>query len=161
MDIPSLAPSSSSLSSMHSNFAGSKSNPYILHVDSNYPERNREFDIHHMDTIEHGDFHRSGYNIRVKTYITDVPFWSAQMQNGIPDHEDRAILVKGPSRDATHDLIDEYHRKLDCAHTKDAHSKTSIAISQAPERQVSYWLLLFKEGVKLDNVVFSGDNQLV
>jgi hypothetical protein len=150
-------PPSLSSTTEESSFEGSKLNPFIQHVNSDFPERNREFDIHHMDTIEHGDFDRSGYNIRVKTYVTDGHLWSAQMYNGAPGYEDRAILIKGPSRDATHGLIDEYHRKLDCVNTKDAHSKASIAISHAPERQVSYWLLLFKEGVKLDNVVFAGD----
>jgi hypothetical protein len=145
---------SSSLSSTYSSFDGSKSNPYIQHVNSDFPKQNREFDIHHMGKIEHGDFDRSGFNIRVKTYITDKDLWSARMYNGVPGYEDWAILVKGPSRDATHDTIDDYHRKLHCANTKDAHFQVSIATSLAPERQVSYWLLLFKEGVKLDTIFF-------
>ena len=111
MEVPSLA--ESSLSSTESSFEGSKNNPYIQHVNSDFCERNREFDIHHMDTIAHGDFDRSGYSIRVKTFVTDGYLWSAQMYTKAPGYEERAILVKGPSRDATHDLIEEYHRKQD------------------------------------------------
>ena len=72
------------------------------------------------------------------------------------DYSNQAILIQGPSRIfwMNHQ---GYHRKKVCASTEKAHLATINAIKADVSCQFSYWLLIFPEGVVLDNVIFSHD----
>jgi hypothetical protein len=140
-----------------SSHEGSKINPYVINVDVEHPERNREFDIEFVQQIKHNNYIRSGYHIRVNVGVKDLDLWQAKMVQQGEGFENRAILVKGPSRPFWMNCTLEYHRKLTCDSTKDAHLASVDEIKQDAERQFSYWMLVFPKSVTLDNAVFSGD----
>ena len=70
-------------------------------------------------------------------------------------------LIKAPSRSSWFDNVADYHRRGLCAQTKDAHSSTASKIRIDPDRGVQYHLLVFDEGVVLDNGVLSGDPLII
>jgi hypothetical protein len=145
--------STTSTSGLHE---GSKSNPYVINVDVQHPERNREFDIDFVETMKHGDYIRKGFHIRVNAGVLDVDLWEARMYQG-EGYKNRAILVKGPSRTSWMDNLESYHRKGKCELTRVAHIATHNDISNNKDRQVAYWLLVFPAYMTLNNEIFSGD----
>jgi hypothetical protein len=153
---PWLDPSSVSKTS-ETSFEGSKLNPHIIYVQPEWPERNREFDIEFVNRIKHGDYTRSGFHIRTQASIKDINIWSASMYQE-SGYENRAVLVKGPSRSHWLNNVDDYHRRTGfCNETKETHLSTVSKIATNEDRQVKFWLLIFNEDVTLDNVIFSGD----
>jgi hypothetical protein len=140
-----------------SSFLGSKTNPHIIQVDPEFPEKHREFDIEFVERMKHGDYFRSGYHIRTEVGVKDPDLWSATMCQEA-GYENRAVLVKGPARSCWFRNVDQYHRRDFCTKTKEAHSSTEsmLAFDKKICRE-QYWLLVFKEDVLLDNVIFSGD----
>ena len=139
----------------HANDSGTRANPYQIHVNLERPEDNREFDVELIQQIEHGNHTLSGVHIRRLTAVQDFMIWEATVSRD-PDFKDRAILIKGPSRDFWFNQIEEYHKDMDCAATKRAHLATAGEIASDEERHFKYWLLIFPESIILDNGVFSG-----
>jgi hypothetical protein len=138
-------------------FEGSRSNPYIIRVDTNFPERHREFDVEYVDRIQHGEYVRQGYHIRANVSVADAGLFEATMftGNGL---NDRAMLIKGPCRSSWHSQVDEYHRRSGfCENTKEKHANTKDVIKTDESRWFHYWLLIFPVGIVLDNVILSGD----
>jgi hypothetical protein len=128
----------------------------VIHVDPLFPERHRQFDIEYIERIKSGDYVRSGFHIRTQSSFHDCDTWEANMHYG-GGFDDRAVLVKGPSRSSWFSNVQDYHRRGFCNETKDSHVSTANAIKKDEARQVQYWLLIFDEKVTLDNVIFSGD----
>jgi hypothetical protein len=71
---------------------------------------------------------------------------------------DRAVMVKGPSRSYWMSNAEMYHQKGGFQITKNAHKKTDTAIEMDPNRQTSFYLIVFPKGIILDNYIFSGNN---
>jgi len=139
---------------------GSRDNPYIINVNVTNPEGNREFDIQEVDKILHNNWARQGFHIRTHIGVHDKKYWNATMYRERPELEDRAILVTGRCRPSVYDEIDEYHRKqYSCQATKTKHRNTAGEIKQDPGRLFKHWLLIFPEGIVLDNVIISGDHR--
>jgi hypothetical protein len=71
----------------------------------------------------------------------------------------RSILITGPSRDAWIRKTKKFHLKdkIQCAATKKSHQHTDLQIEKDFKRKKSYWLLIFGEGVILDNRIFETD----
>jgi hypothetical protein len=142
---------SSSASSDPSGMNGSKANPWIIYVDCGLPERNREFDIEYVPSINHGKYVRPGFHIQTNTSHKDQTKWSASMVDS------RRVLIKGPSRSDWFNHLGSFHRRDECQTTKDRQTETSQAIKKNEDRQIQYWLLIFDATVTLDNVILSGD----
>ena len=53
---------------------------------------------------------------------------------------------------------DHYHGKLTCEATKASHEATQFSIRANPVRKTCFWLLVFPEGIALDNRTLGGDN---
>jgi hypothetical protein len=51
----------------------------------------------------------------------------------------------------------QYHQFFRCNENKDSHISTVSKLANNEDRRVQHWLLIFKEDVTLDNVIFSGD----
>ena len=130
---------------------GTKTKPYIIQVDIHHPERNREFDILRVGGIIHNGYTRNGFHIRRSIAVPDHELWEATIPQNLPSYEKRAVLIKGPSRDFSIRDSDRYHRKMACNATKNAHMATEIKIEDDLGLQSSFWLLLFPEGIILDN----------
>jgi hypothetical protein len=138
---------------------GSKSNPHMIFVNPEYPEKHMQFDIQHVESFKQGDFVRSGFHIRAQTSVQDKHIWDATMFNGYETRS--AILIKAPSRSSWFDNVTSYHRRGECAQTKDAHSSTASKIKTDSDRGVQYHLLVFGEGMILDNGVLSDDPKCI
>jgi hypothetical protein len=55
-----------------------------------------------------------------------------------------------------------YHETgVDCQVTKTAHEKTDTAIKADPNRQTSFFLIVFHQGLILDNYIFSGNDTVL
>jgi hypothetical protein len=130
--------------------------PISSQVDPEWPERHQEFDVEYVQRIKHGDYVRSGYHIRTEVGLKDKDLWSAVMYQGA-GFENRAVLVKGPCRSFWYDKIEDYHRRGFCNETKDSHISTLSKLANNEDRRFQHWLLIFKEDVTLDNILFSGD----
>jgi hypothetical protein len=107
--------------------------------------------------MEHNNYTRSGFHIWTQTAVQDLDLWEATVYTSDPNLQNRAILIKGPSRCWWFSQAGKYHSDLSCLATKKAHSATVGDIEQDTERHSAYWLLVFPENIVLDNVIFSGD----
>ena len=155
---PDLSWTSLSEATSEASFVGSRSNPYIIKVDTRWPERHRNFDVKYVDRIKHGEYVRQGYHIRSNVSVADATLFEATMfaGNGL---KNRSVLIKGPCRSAWHNEVEDYHRRKAgfCENTKEKHGNTADAIKIDEIRRWHYWLLIFPEDVVLDNAVISGD----
>jgi hypothetical protein len=144
---------------------GSFRNPWIVQVNLQRPEANREFDIEHITGIDQDEIYsRNGFHIRRTVAAPDHDDWTAT----IPTHyktqySKRVIMIKGPSRDYWQRATEKYHENghVNCLATLKAHSATGIAIEEAPARQWSYQLLVFPPSVVLNNHIFSRDEEVL
>jgi hypothetical protein len=145
--------------------SGTEQYPWIVQVDSQRPEANRDFDIQfvqHMDQDE--IYSRNGFHIRRTVAPQDHEKWEATIPNGYdPQYAGRLILVKGPLQDYWQRSAETYHstNKIKCPATKMAHSASEIAISGTTDRLWAYYLLCFGPEIALDNQIFSKDEYLV
>jgi hypothetical protein len=136
-------------------------------IDVWYPERNGPmFDIEKLQEVEHKNYFHTAYHIRMSIPLPDYLWWEAF----VPDPREfpsllklygRVIMLRGPSRafwlwDAARCHMDT--AKFDCPKTKQRHDKTDTAIENDPSRKYSYHLLVFPQGVVLDNSIFSDNN---
>ena len=74
-----------------------------------------------------------------------------------PTDKTWSILIQGQSRPSDYDKLEEYHRNDFCGHTKSAHENTKKSIKNNPDRQATWYKLVWPESTVLDNVILSGD----
>jgi hypothetical protein len=148
---------------------GSKRSPWIIMVNDEFPERNREFDIQWVQKMKRDGWDRWGFNIRKAVCILDYQKWTARIPKfgGVSTDQypvyplsylNRLIVVNGPSQDSWVKNVNRFHQgtgKFTCSATKDAHTATQTAIKNNPERQESFWLLVFPQGIQLNNQILS------
>ena len=105
-------------------------------------ERNRNFDIQHVDNINHDDyFNRSGYHIRKTVAPPDMNSWMAEVPTGEYESiwEGRLIRVKGAAQDFWLRDTERYHAgigkesKVKCEATYRAHIATEVAIEESKD----------------------------
>ena len=139
---------------------GTKGNPHIICVDTKFPEAHREFDIEEIDRIEHEHWAVKGYHIRTDVGCHDKKEWIAKMvmYNGEPD---KAILIKGKTRKSCYNELATYHHTNTLKFVKEKHLKTKAQLKENADRDYSFWLLVFPQGVVLDNSILSGNNKTV
>jgi hypothetical protein len=158
-------PSTSVPTSWTVNQNGLLENPWILEVNIQRAEANRDFDIEHVQNIDQDDTYvRNGFHIRRMVAAEDHDDWTATIPtNYEPQYAKRIILVKGPSRDYWQRCTHKYHQDghVRCEATKKAHSATEIAIEEDPGRQWTYYLLVFPPSIQLYNLIFSRDEEVV
>ncbi len=72
----------------------------------------------------------------------------------------RVVVVKGPSLPYSFRSWNFYHRQrnIPCEKTSSAHKKLDGQIGANPERQSHYHVIVFPEGVTLDNLILSANN---
>jgi hypothetical protein len=164
----SLAGSTSSAPFSWSSYQnGTQKNPWIIMVDIEYPERNREFDIQFVENMKRGKYERNGFHIRVTVAALDFKKYSATLppQSQYPaEYKKRIIIVKGPSHNAWYKNYKLYHaagNKVNCTSTAKSHKQTTLKIGKDLERQEVYWLLVFPSCIQLANQVFSDDEFVV
>ena len=94
-------PSTSVPTSWMVNQNGLLENPWILEVNIQRAEANRDFDIEHVQGIDQDDIYvRNGFHIRRMVAADDHDDWTATIPtNYEPQYAKRIIMVKGPSRD--------------------------------------------------------------
>jgi hypothetical protein len=142
---------------------GTKSHPYIILADPSHPERNSPFDITSFEGVEYNDYDHNGFHIRMAVASPDMNDWKAFIPSSkefpkLASLIGRAVVVKGPSRNYWMTDAEMYHQKAECQVTKTAHEKTDTAIEADPDRQKSFYLLVFDKRLILDNYIFSGNN---
>jgi hypothetical protein len=144
---------------------GSWENPWIVKVDVERAESNRDFNVEHVVGIDQDDMYtRNGFHISRTVAAPDHEEWTATIPTHIErQYAKRVIMIKGPSQDFWQRLTEKYHEDghVACAATKRAHSATEIAIEDAPGRQWSYFLLVFPPSIILTNLIFSRDEEVV
>ncbi len=139
---------------------GTLINPFVIHVDLEFPERNREFEVERVKGIIHKQHTHDGFHIRTSVPPPNLSLWEATIPEDFPEYwKNRVIQVKAPSRDywfrsrselySKHPKIDQMTmRKLDATHLK---------VKKDINRQWTYYLLVFPESVELANA-FSDDD---
>ena len=138
--------------------SGLKSNPIIIYVNKDYPERNREFHIQYVKAFEQGEYKRNGWVIRTGVCSQDRATWSAAIYSTSKVNlANRAVMVKGPSRPHWMHMDTEWTTKINCAATTSYARNTTNSINGNEDRQYKYWLLIFPEKTHLANEIISGD----
>ena len=143
---------------------GSKDRPYLVFVNLLHPEKTRDFEVEFVRGIKKDGFQRCGYHIRKIVDVPDHGSWEARvacdLPNGMEIYKDRAISIKGPSQGFWFRNHERYTDRLNCESTIDALSLTcaELATKKNEYRHYSHWLLLFPEGIVLDNSIFSEDD---
>jgi hypothetical protein len=140
---------------------GTRERPYITMVNTKFPERNREFHVVLIRNIKHKKHTRRMYHIRTSCDIPDYEQWEAT----IPDFSDstppvllnRVVLIKGPSRAFWLRDMDRYNRKVACGITREELEAAEVGIEEDTTRAEAFYLLVFPQGVVLDNTIFSND----
>jgi hypothetical protein len=146
---------------------GTKSRPYIILADPSHPEHNFPFDITPFEGVEYNDYDHNGFHIRMAVASPDMNAWQAFIPSSkefpkLASLIGRAVMVKGPSRNYWMSDAEMYHKKgIDCQVTKTAHEKTDTAIKADPNRQTSFFFIVFHKGLILDNYIFSGNSTIL
>jgi hypothetical protein len=146
---------------------GTKLRPYIILADPSHPEQNFPFDVTPLEGVEYNDYDHNGFHIRMAVALPDMNAWKAFIPSSkefpkLASLIGRAVMVKGPSRNYWMSNAGLYHQKgVDCQVTKTAHEKTDTAIKEDPNRQTSFFLIVFHKGLILDNYIFSGNNTVL
>jgi hypothetical protein len=148
-------------SGLHQIGNGTKEHPYILCINVNHPEHNREFNIERVSNIEHNSYTRNGFYIRLPVAPVDFDQWEASIPTHYPTLQQRVVQVKGPSRSFWIRSTEWYHKKISCTAMQHVHAATKLEIDANDFCQVSYWLLVFPENITLDNQIFSNDSIIV
>ena len=148
---------------------GTKTNPYITFVDTKFPERNGGmfgFQVNFVSAIQHENFRREGYKIRVNVSPLDYEEFEMTIpsEHEFPQFTGRCTLLKGPSRVFWHrenDIFEETaDDNIDDA-TKSAFSRDTLQVKKDETRHNSYLLFVFPVGTFLDNNIFSGASSRV
>ena len=149
---------------------GTKSNPYITFVDTNFPERNGGmfgFEVSFVNDIQYQNYKRKGYKIRASNIIPmDFEHYNMTIPpyNYFPQFAGRCTLLKGPSRVFWHrenKIFQEVlETELDSA-TKNAFKRDTVSIRREEICHHSYHLFVFPVDTVLDNNIFSGASKHV
>ena len=109
--------------------------------------------------ILHGGWSRKGIVVRKEIDIPDVTEWQASMYRSAPyDKKDQAVLIQGLKRSSNYENWEAFNRRVGhCASLKEMMRNTSVALVSDQDRKIGYYLLVFPEGIELDNVIISGD----
>ena len=114
---------------------GSKNNPWLVMVNVERPEANREFDIEFVQQMTRGVFERNGFHIRMSVATLDYDKWEATIPRaGFPsEFTNRLVLVNGPSNTCWERDTDRYHKckNLTCIQTKNAPMGTQLEITDS------------------------------
>jgi hypothetical protein len=142
-------------------FLGSKRNPFITEINLEFPERNFYFGAQVVKDFERDGWSRPGVHIRKTIAVPDFRKWAASQPKpeDFPDHANRCVLIKRPSRDAFERDLDLYFDGIGCLNTLKAHEATEELIREDDERQWLYYLLVFPRVI--DNEIFEGSGQRV
>jgi hypothetical protein len=132
---------------------GTIDDPYIINVDPDRPENNREFDISYIPMKTVKGYARNVVHIRIDSVPGDHQLWEMT----VPPGALRQLLIRGPSRSMHYSKEEKFHRKQTCAVTYGIHTKVAEDIGRYPNRRFSYWLIQFPPEITLDNGVFSDD----
>ena len=168
MSVPDLTSSFLSLEVTNSSsrvLEGTKENPFVIYVDLDHPERNREFEVFYVTDMVYNEhtwnsvyIHRS-----ILPGSSDYTTWEAQ----IPKPEEYThipgpkVLIKGVSRDFWLRNVRRYHSHPRmgprCKAFIQEHNKTYFAVKGSKERKMAYWILVFPSKIVLDNSVLAGE----
>lgn len=155
MTIAASVPSSSSWSFTPSraeseNFLGSKLNPRIIHVTTDFPEMNFPFEVIDVDHIEANGYAYQGVEIRTLIPVGDHVNCHAWMKG------ESSILIKLPSRNKALDALSSFHRKDINSEAAKVREVAKGAVDFNKSRQAIWWELRFPEGYVLNNYALSG-----
>ena len=137
---------------------GTKFNPHIIHVNTNFPESHCEFDIEKVDRFEKAGWVVQGYHIRKDLGASDKGQWQANMVS-YRNCDNKAVLIKGKTRKSCFDEVATYHHAGTLPYVMEKHTRTKANKANDPERKICYWLLVFPDSVVLDNSILSGNNK--
>jgi hypothetical protein len=148
---------------------GTKNRPYITMVNCLCPEKNGPFDITCFEELEHNDRDRNGFHVRRSIDPQDMDAWGASIPSAVVfpwlvPLTGRVLFIKGPSRSFWIRDFKRYHngrKPINCQVTGKFHEKSDTAIASDPNRETSYFLLVFPPDTVLDNYCFSNDHFVV
>lgn len=148
------------------NGRGTYENPWIVPVDTEEPERTRDFEVVYVNQIRVQNHQRAAFHIRKMIEVDDRGLWEAtipfELSQENTKFRNRCVLVRGPSRPSWFRTNDQYHRAVTCQATADAHAALQLEIEADDSRRgISYWLIVFPPSILLDNRIISGDPEKV
>jgi hypothetical protein len=132
---------------------GTKMRPHCICVDTNCPENNREFEIHHVHGLEsESGYSHDGFEISVIVPPPDYQDWEAKVVD-VPGFHKRAVLIRGLSggyflRDPI--LTNKYLQVCPHQATVAAVKTHQLELLDQDDSKYEYWLCLFPPTIELD-----------
>ena len=134
---------------------GSREFPFKTFVNLDKPECTRDFDAHVVQGMKRLGWKRHGIHVRKFIQSMDMDLWTATVPaDEFPEYEGRCLLIKRPAQDYIQRHPNLYHAKMKCAETKEAHEGYNL---KGDLVEYLFHLLIFPEGVVLDNTHFAGE----
>ena len=143
---------------------GTFENPWLVHVDMEYPERHMIFDIEWVLMMRKNNYDRNGFNIGLSVSPMDDEQWSAQVPSSLSlsgtasakthpfvpaEFLDRVVLVKGPSIPYEKRCAERrFGPTLSCSQTKDASMTTLERIKEDDAGKWQWHAIIFPSGHK-------------
>ena len=161
MTIAASVPSSSSWSFTPSraeseNFLGSKLNPRIIHVTTDFPERNFPFEVVDVNQFEANGYHVQAISICIAVHVGDHDNCHAWMEEDSSELRSSSILITLPSRNKVLNQVVHCHRHDPDSGLAKAHLRAKRAVDHDSARGQLWWRLVFPDGYVLDNGILSG-----
>eukprot|EP00957_Ditylum_brightwellii_P175663 13375269-Ditylum_brightwellii.AAC.1 len=104
---------------------GTKDDPIIIHVDTEHPERNLDFEILFVPRVTHSRYDFKVFDIRHHIDLEDMEDWKACVAfDNVPRaYHYRVIMVTGPSITEFSKETEKFHTRLRCSEAKIARQK--------------------------------------
>lgn len=125
---------------------GTQDDPFIVHVDLEHSEANREFNVWSIKEKEINNYMRHVYHIRMAVTPGDGNKYIMTVRSH------NQLEVQGPALSSLQNNIDSYLEKVSCPGLEKAYKNQA-------KRPYSFWLLIFPESIVFDNAVISMDQK--
>lgn len=140
---------------------GTREKPFKEWINLEHPERNQTFCVQPVQGMKRKEWKRNGVHIRKLVCAPDAEGWTMEIPSvhEFPLVQGRCALVRRPAYTAVEKSPALYHAKLEitkeCTAVKEAH--TNHVVQNATDVSgFVYHLLIFPEGIELDNAHFAG-----
>ena len=146
---------------------GSEENPYIIHINIDYPERNMGFEVLFLSGVMNGadGFEYDIFTFRKTICFNDRVHWEAYVAHDKipPEFQYRAIMVTGPAVGKFAREVDKVHNSKNkknpkCVLSFTARKKTITGVDTEPGRKKVHYLFITPPDFYLDNQIFGNNN---
>jgi hypothetical protein len=145
---------------MIENQDGTEQHPFIVFINLDFPERNREFVVNTVEVVKEEDgFAYQAYMIRTACSHHELEEFSAQVpeEHTFPLWKNRCVLVSGPSLPfwMTDPELFCDNMGFNCSNTKQCLTVYNQSLVDDTDRHYKFWMLVFPPHVHLNNKILA------